>query len=144
MAEQRFIYFFLPPYSPHLNIIERLWKEMKQAWIKPNDYSSADQLFHAVDRVCAAIGNRLFLNFSKSHFQLFFILSHYLLIKTNIMLKKLSKTDIIMLLLAIMSLIFSETMWFSGEREGAIFLGLWVPSILGFAIYLKLIKSENK
>ncbi len=60
------------------------------------------------------------------------------------MLKKLSKTDIIMLLLAIMSLIFSETMWFSGEREGAIFLGLWVPSILGFAIYLKLIKSENK
>ena len=62
-----FIYF-LPPYLPHLNIIERLWKEMKQAWIKPNDYSSADQLFHAVDRVCAAIGNRLFLNFSKSHF----------------------------------------------------------------------------
>lgn len=60
------------------------------------------------------------------------------------MLKKLSKTDIIMLLLAIMSLIFSEAMWFSGEREGAIFLGLWVPSILGFAIYLKLIKSENK
>jgi hypothetical protein len=60
------------------------------------------------------------------------------------MLKKLSKTDIIMLLLAIMSLIFSETMWFSGEREGAIFMGLWVPSILGFAIYLKLLKSENK
>lgn len=60
------------------------------------------------------------------------------------MLKNLSKTDIIMLLLAIMSLIFSETMWFSGEREGAIFMGLWVPSILGFAIYLKLLKSENK
>lgn len=60
--------FYLPPYSPHLNIIERLWKEMKQAWIKPNDYSSADQLFYAVDRVCSAIGNQLFLNFSKSHF----------------------------------------------------------------------------
>ena len=60
--------FYLPPYSPHLNIIERLWKEMKQAWIKPEDYSSADNLFYAVDRVCAAIGNQLFLQFSKSHF----------------------------------------------------------------------------
>lgn len=60
--------FYLPPYSPHLNIIERLWKEMKQAWIKPEDYCSADNLFYAVDRVCAAIGNSLFLHFSKSHF----------------------------------------------------------------------------
>ena len=60
--------FYLPPYSPQLNIIERLWKEMKQAWIRPDDYSSADQLFYAVDRVCSAIGNQLFLHFSKSHF----------------------------------------------------------------------------
>jgi transposase len=60
--------FYLPPYSPHLNIIERLWKEMKQAWIKPEDYVSADNLFYAVDRVCAAIGNQLFLRFSKPYF----------------------------------------------------------------------------
>ena len=60
--------FYLPPYSPHLNIIERLWKEMKQAWIKPEDYACADRLFYAVDRVCAAIGNQLFLRFSKAHF----------------------------------------------------------------------------
>ena len=60
------------------------------------------------------------------------------------MFKKLSKVDRIMLLLAAMALIFSEIMWFSGEREGAIFMGLWVPSILGFAIYLKLLKIENK
>lgn len=60
--------FYLPPYSPQLNIIERLWKEMKQAWIKPEDYTSADKLFYAVDRVCAAIGNKLFLHFSKKHF----------------------------------------------------------------------------
>ena len=43
-----------------------------------------------------------------------------------------------------MSLIFSEVMWFQGEKEGALFIGLWVPSILGFAIYLKLLKIENK
>ncbi|WP_201546755.1 transposase [Psychrobacter lutiphocae] len=30
MARTRLI-FYLPPYSPHLNIIERLWKEVKQA-----------------------------------------------------------------------------------------------------------------
>jgi transposase len=36
--------FYLPPYSPHLNIIERLWKEMKQGWLKPSDYRSADDL----------------------------------------------------------------------------------------------------
>ncbi len=60
------------------------------------------------------------------------------------MLKKLSKTDVIMLFLAFLCLIFSETMWFRGEKEGALFIGLWVPSILGFAIYLKLIKIEKK
>ncbi|MFT4760829.1 MAG: hypothetical protein ACI9XO_002648 [Paraglaciecola sp.] len=60
------------------------------------------------------------------------------------MLKKLSRTDIIMLLLAFISLIFAEVMWYGGEREGAIFMGLWVPSILGFAIYLKLLKIEHK
>ncbi len=60
------------------------------------------------------------------------------------MLKKLSKTDLIMLFLAFGCLIFSETMWFRGEKEGALFIGLWVPSILGFAIYLKLLKIERK
>jgi hypothetical protein len=60
------------------------------------------------------------------------------------MLKKISKVDIIMLSLAFLCLIFSETMWFRGEKEGALFIGLWVPSILCFAIYLKLIKIEKK
>ena len=59
------------------------------------------------------------------------------------MLSKLGKTDRILLLLALGTLIFSELMWFQGEREGAIFVGLWVPSILGFAIFLKLIKNDK-
>ena len=59
-------------------------------------------------------------------------------------MKNLGRVDIIMLLLAFLSLVVSETMWFSGEREGALFIGLWVPSILGFAIYLKLLKIEKK
>jgi len=60
--------FYLPPYSPHLNIIERLWKEIKQSWIRPQDYQTSDTLFYAINRICAAIGNQLFLIFSKNHF----------------------------------------------------------------------------
>lgn len=60
--------FYLPPYSPHLNIIERLWKEFKEGWLKPTDYQSAEHLFYAVNRICAAIGKTLFLNFSQFKF----------------------------------------------------------------------------
>lgn len=56
--------FYLPPYSPHLNIVERFWKELKQAWIKPEDYQSADSLFYAVDRIFANVGKELLLNFN--------------------------------------------------------------------------------
>lgn len=59
------------------------------------------------------------------------------------MLRGIGKTDKILMLLSLACLIFSEMMWFRGEREGAIFVGLWVPSILGFAILLKLIKNEQ-
>jgi len=55
--------FFLPPYSPHLNIIERLWKEMKARYLVIEDYQTTDQLFYAVNRVCANIGTTLKLNF---------------------------------------------------------------------------------
>lgn len=60
--------FYLPPYSPHLNIIERLWKELKEGWIKPSDYQSPDTLFYAVNRICAAIGTTLFIQFADFKF----------------------------------------------------------------------------
>ncbi len=59
------------------------------------------------------------------------------------MFKKLTSADILMLLSAFLSLVFSETLWFMGNKEGAIFVGLWVPSILGFAIYLKFLNAKN-
>ena len=59
------------------------------------------------------------------------------------MKKKLSRTDLLMLMLAFMSLIASEFMWYGGDKEGAIFIGIWVPSILAFAIYLKLLKISK-
>jgi hypothetical protein len=64
--------------------------------------------------------------------------------KIGTMLKKLTKIDLIMLSAALLCLVFSEVMWFRGEKQGALFIGLWVPSILGFAVYLKLLKIDNK
>lgn len=60
--------FYLPPYSPHLNIIERLWKEFKEGWLKPSDYQSTDDLFYAVNRICSNIGKTLSLNFSEFNY----------------------------------------------------------------------------
>jgi transposase len=56
--------FYLPPYSPHLNIAERLWKELKARWLRPEDYRSNDQLFYAVKLALAAVGKELFINLS--------------------------------------------------------------------------------
>lgn len=57
--------FFLPPYSPHLNIAETLWRILKGKWIQPADYVSTDSLFYAVDRSLAALGTTSFVGFSK-------------------------------------------------------------------------------
>ena len=59
------------------------------------------------------------------------------------MIKKFTMADILLMGSAFLSLIFSETLWFKGERESAIFIGLWVPSIIGFGIYLKLINNKK-
>ncbi len=59
------------------------------------------------------------------------------------MFKNFTASDFLMLTTAFLSLIFSELLWFKGEKEAAIFIGLWVPSILGFAILLKLIKNQK-
>jgi hypothetical protein len=58
------------------------------------------------------------------------------------MFQKFTSSDKILMASAALSLIFAELSWFSGERESAIFVGLWVPSILGFGIYLKLINRS--
>lgn len=64
--EKRGLYlFFLPPYSPHLNIAETLWRMLKGQWIQPADYVSTDNLFYAVNRGLAGLGKSHFINFSK-------------------------------------------------------------------------------
>lgn len=57
--------FYLPPYCPHLNICERLWKELKARWIKPEDYINSDNLFYQVKQLLNAVGEELIINFSE-------------------------------------------------------------------------------
>lgn len=55
---------YIPPYSPHLNIVETLWRIMKGKWLRPQDYATTESLFYATNRALAAIGTQLNINFS--------------------------------------------------------------------------------
>jgi hypothetical protein len=59
------------------------------------------------------------------------------------MFKKFNTADKFLFTAAMLSLIFSEILYFQGEKEDGTFIGLWVPSILAFGIYLKLIKNNK-
>lgn len=57
--------FYLPPYSPHLNLAETLWRKLKYEWLEPADYAVADTLFYRVRQALAAVGSSLKIQFSK-------------------------------------------------------------------------------
>lgn len=59
------------------------------------------------------------------------------------MFKKFTITDRLLFISAFLSLIFSEILFFQGEKADGTFIGLWVPSILAFGIYLKLINNSK-
>lgn len=56
--------FFLPRYSPHLNRIERVWKQMKHSWLKAEDYLSFDNLRQAVTQILEEFGTIFVINFN--------------------------------------------------------------------------------
>ena len=55
--------FFLPPYSPHLNIAETLWRKLKYEWLRPEDYADKETLHLAVWQALSAVGQALKINF---------------------------------------------------------------------------------
>ena len=57
--------FYLPPYSPHLNLAETLWRKLKYEWLQPGDYATADGLFYRVRQALAAVGTSLKIRFSQ-------------------------------------------------------------------------------
>lgn len=43
------------------------------------------------------------------------------------------RSDYAFVAAAFLSFVLSVGLWFNGQREEGLFVGLWVPSILGFA-----------
>jgi transposase len=56
--------FYLPPYSPHLNIAETLWRKLKYEWLQASDYLTAEGLFYRVRQALVAVGSSLQIQFS--------------------------------------------------------------------------------
>lgn len=57
-------FYFLPTYSPQLNLIEILWRFMKYQWIPSSAYGSLSELRKSVDKILDGFGSDYKINFS--------------------------------------------------------------------------------
>ena len=55
--------FYLPSYSPHLNLIEILWRFMKYEWIEFNVYESFANLTEYIEKIAFNFGKIYTINF---------------------------------------------------------------------------------
>ena len=62
--ERGLFVFYLPTYSPHLNIVEILWRKLKYEWLRPQDYADAATLHYQVWLALKAVGKSLTIQFS--------------------------------------------------------------------------------
>lgn len=56
--------FWLPSYSPQMNLIEILWRFMKYEWIEIDAYSSWQNLVNYVEKVIRDFGEKYVINFA--------------------------------------------------------------------------------
>ncbi len=49
---------FLPPYCPHLNLIEMLWRQVKYRWLEPEAYLNFGTLCQSVTDILAQVGTK--------------------------------------------------------------------------------------
>ncbi len=49
----------------------------------------------------------------------------------------MNKGTSIIVLAAVISFLLAIYVWFTGNKDAGLFLGLWVPSLLALATYLK-------
>ena len=52
------------------------------------------------------------------------------------------KSDYFILVAAFISFLLSVGLWFAGHREEGLFVGIWVPSILSFGVYVRLVRGD--
>ena len=53
------------------------------------------------------------------------------------------KSDVFILHAVSISFALSAFLWFTGQRDEGVFTALWVPSILCFGIYFKLMSIQG-
>lgn len=56
--------WFLPAYSPHLNLIETLWRKIKYEWLKPHHFANWQCFNEALDEIFAEIGAKYTIQFT--------------------------------------------------------------------------------
>lgn len=61
--ERGLFLFYLPPYCPHLNLAEVLWRKLKGEWLQPKDYLCCQSLFYQTHLALAAVGSLLHIQF---------------------------------------------------------------------------------
>jgi hypothetical protein len=52
-------------------------------------------------------------------------------------------SDYVVLSSVAVALVTSIYLWFGGQREEGLFVGLWVPSVLAFATYVRVIRRSQ-
>lgn len=62
--EKGLFLYYLPPYSPNLNLIERVWQFMKYKWIPLSAYLSIDHLRDAVYDLICGYGEKYLITFA--------------------------------------------------------------------------------
>jgi transposase len=65
--------FFLPRYSPHLNIAETFWRKAKYEWLKPSDYFSFAKYKRKIKEIFNEIGLKYKINFKELNYQTNFV-----------------------------------------------------------------------
>lgn len=55
---------FLPPYCPHLNKIETLWRQVKYRWLNPDAYTDFATLCQSVTSVLDQVGTKYAISFA--------------------------------------------------------------------------------
>tara|TARA_B100000941_G_C28246134_1_gene419077 strand:- start:176 stop:340 length:165 start_codon:yes stop_codon:yes gene_type:complete len=49
----------------------------------------------------------------------------------------IKKSDYCILIAAFISFLFSVYLWFNGQQQEGLYVGIWVPSILAAGAYIK-------